>query len=149
MEGNRKSIIYVDDIHFGLVTAKDRLRKHYEISVAQSVGKMFEIVEYFLDRRNTSPDLILLDLNMPEVDGYDAIKGLKRETRYAGIPIIVLSSKRDKKTMEMMMELGAADIVAKPFSDAHLIRRIEYQLDPDKKIKTNRSSLPSTTIPAY
>ena len=135
MDSLRKSIIYVDDIHFGLVTVKDRLRSHYEVFIAQSVDKMFEILEQFNVRKQANPDIILLDLNMPEVDGFDAIKELKCEPRYRNIPVIFLSSKNDEDTMTIAMGLGAADYVTKPFTDSFLIERIEYQLDLKKNRK--------------
>jgi len=128
METMRRSILYVDDIHFSLVTVKDRLRKHYEVFIAQSVEKMFEVLENFSERKHSNPDLILLDLNMPDVDGFEAIRELKNDARYADIPVIFLSSKNDKNTMTLAMGLGAADYVTKPFSDSHLIGRIEYQM---------------------
>ena len=128
----RKSIIYVDDIHFNLVTVKDRLKRHYEVTIAQSVDKVFKVLEHFNECKRTNPDLILLDLNKPEVDGFEVIKKLKSEAYYAQIPVIFLSSKHDINTMATAMDLGAADFFAKPFSDSSLIDLIEYQLDPEK-----------------
>jgi len=132
MEHNRKTILYVDDILYNLVKVKERLKPGYEVSIAQSVEKMFKILEHFHEIKQANPDLILLDIKVPEMDGFEAIKELKNEERYSKIPIIVLSSKHDKNTMITAMILGAADFVAKPFSDSCLIERIEYQLDSDK-----------------
>ena len=137
MESERKTIIYVDDIHFSLVTLRDRLKKYYEIFFAHSVERMFEILDNFTERKHSNPDLILLDLNMPEVDGFEAIRELKGETRYSDIPVIFLSSENDRNIMAMALNHGAADFVTKPFSDSHLIGCIEYQLDPSAN-DTNR-----------
>jgi putative two-component system response regulator len=77
---------------------------------------------------NVTPDLILLDVNMPEMDGYKAIMKLKSDRRYTDIPVIFLSSKSDEKSEMRGFDLGAADYVLKPFSLPLLVRRIENQL---------------------
>jgi len=131
MNKNHISIIYVDDRQFNLVTAKDRLKYHYEILTARSVSDMFELLENFTFRKQSTPDMILLDLSMPETVGFGAIQALKSDPRYFRIPVLFLSSKNDIETVKTAMELGAADFIAKPLSDAELIDCIDYQLDPD------------------
>jgi len=129
---NRKSIIYVDDIHFSLVTLKDRLKEKYELFLAQSVDEMFDILENYVDKRTALPDLILLDLNMPDVDGFTALERLKNEYLYCDIPIVIISSKSDTGTMRKAIEYGAADYITKPFSDSELFEGIDYQLYPEE-----------------
>jgi putative two-component system response regulator len=80
MDECRKRIVYVDDIQFGLMSLKSRLKDRYEIFPAQSAEKMFEILQ------KIQPDLILLDVNMPEVDGYQAIQQLKK-SRLFSLPL--------------------------------------------------------------
>jgi len=128
----RKSIVYVDDINFSLVTLRDRLKENYDVYLAQSVELMFEVLNNFLNKKLLLPDLILLDLNMPEADGFQAIRELKQEQLFRSIPVVILSSRSDKKTMKMAMEQGAADFITKPFSDSKLIECIEYQLYPER-----------------
>ena len=128
----RKKIIYVDDVHFSLVSVKGRLRKFYEIYPAQSVDKMFDLLGH------VEPDLILLDINMPDIDGYEAIERLKADERYSNIPVIFLTGKIDKESVVKGLSLGAADYVSKPFSDADLIERIDCQLDPDKRKSSSK-----------
>jgi DNA-binding response OmpR family regulator len=120
-----KRIIYVDDVNYALLSLKERLRNTYEVFPTQSVEKMYEI----LDRVNV--DLILLDINMPEIDGYEAIKRLKDDRRYAHIPVMFLTAKRDRKSLVKGMHLGAIDFVAKPVSDDDLLECIEYHLNPE------------------
>jgi len=132
MKKIRKTILYVDDIHFSLVTLRDRLKDHYEVFLAQSVEKMYETLENYFEKKAALPHLILLDLNMPEVDGFAALKKLKQEYLYCDIPVVILSSKSDKKTMLTAIEHGAADFIAKPFTDTSLIECIDYQLGADK-----------------
>ena len=127
MSENRKKIILVDDIQLNLILTKERLKKYYEIYPVQSAEKLFAALE------NITPDLILLDINMPEVNGFEIIGQLKADYRYAEIPVIFLTSEGDKKMVIKGMSLGAEDFVSKPFSDAMLIECIENQLDPGKR----------------
>jgi DNA-binding response OmpR family regulator len=122
-----RKVIYVDDVYYSLVTIKERFKRHYEIYPTQSVEKMFEILE------KVKPDIILLDINMPDVDGYDAIEKLKADRRYAGIPVIFLTAQKDRNSIIKGMSLGAADFITKPFTDEKLIECIEYQFDAAKR----------------
>jgi len=128
----RKKIIYVDDVNYSLMTVKTRLQAHYEIFPADSVVKMYEFMEFF------KPDLILLDVNMPDIDGYEAIKGLKADERYSNIPVIFLTGNSDRESVVKGLSLGAVDYVIKPFSAPKLIESIEIHLYPEKfKEKNN------------
>ena len=127
----KKKIIVVDDIAFHLVSIKERLKSRYEIYPAQSAQILFNILQ------NITPDLILLDVNMPDVDGFELVETIKAEGRLSSIPIIFLTAKKDKESERKAMALGAADYVTKPFADADLIARIEKQLsgEPEKMEK--------------
>jgi DNA-binding response OmpR family regulator len=127
MTGVRRKIIYVDDVNFSLVSVKGRLKEYYEVFPAQSADILFDILEH------VTPDLILLDVNMPNVDGWEAIRRLKKDRRYANIPVIFLTGRNDKESIVKGFGLGAADYVSKPFSDPDLIERIEYHLSPEKR----------------
>ncbi|MCL2185149.1 MAG: response regulator [Treponema sp.] len=122
----RKKIIYVDDVNYSLITVKNRLSDHYEIFPAESVVKMYEFLEFFV------PDLILLDVNMPDIDGYEAIKSLKADERYTDIPVIFLTGNSDRESVVKGLSLGAVDYVVKPFSEAKLIESIDTHLSPKK-----------------
>ena len=123
----RVKIIYVDDVNYSLVSLKGRLTEHYEIFPAESYVKLFDILE------NLMPDLILLDVNMPDVDGYDTIKSLKADERYADIPVIFLTGDSDRESVVKGLSLGAVDYVIKPFSPPKLIESIETHLNPKKR----------------
>ena len=125
MDNTEKSIIVVDDVNFLLFTINEVLKKHYEVHLAQTTEILFELLAKFI------PDLILLDVNMPDVNGFDTITRLKENERYAGIPVIFLTGKSDKKTALKAIELGAVDYVTKPLKDKFLIECIEIQLNPD------------------
>ena len=77
------------------------------------------------------PDLILLDIMMPEINGFDALKQLKANTQYAKIPVIFLTSKNDIDTKTLGFELGIADFIEKPFSEPILLDRIKTILEQE------------------
>jgi PleD family two-component response regulator len=122
----RKKIIYIDDVNYSLVSVKSRIGELYDVYTAVSAVKLFE----FLD--NITPDLILLDVNMPDVDGYETIKNIKKDERYSNIPVIFLTGNSDRESVVKGLSLGAADYVIKPFNVLKLIGTIEYHLNPDK-----------------
>jgi len=126
-ENTLKKIIFVDDVFYSLTTIKQRLKSQYEIYPAQTVEKMFEIL------KSVKPDLILLDVNMPEINGFEALEKIKADTRYSEIPVIFLSAKNDKNSVVNGMSLGAVDFITKPVSTENLIEYIEYLFDPEKR----------------
>jgi DNA-binding response OmpR family regulator len=126
-EIQQKRIIYVDDVNYALITIKERLKDAYEVYPTQSVEKMFEILE------RIRPDLILLDVNMPDVDGFETLKQIKADRRYADIPVMFLSAKRDRHSIIKGMSLGAVDYITKPVSNERLIEYIDFHLDPEKR----------------
>jgi len=126
MTAERRNIIIVDDLKFSLLTVKERFKDKYQIFPAQTAEELFEM----LDR--VDPELILLDIGMPETDGFEVIKRLKGDVRYKHIPVIFLSAKSDRKSIVRGLALGAVDFIIKPFHDDHLIDCIENHLDPSR-----------------
>jgi len=123
----RKKIIYVDDVNYSLVSVKSRLSEFYEIFPADSALKLFELLSYF------KPDIILLDVNMPDVDGYETIKSLKSDERYSDIPVIFVTGNSDRESVVKGLSLGAVDYVIKPFTASKLIESIDNNLNPRKR----------------
>jgi putative two-component system response regulator len=126
-----KTIFVVDDKDTNLMKAKQTLEGQYRVFPIPSAEKMFTILE------KISPDLILLDIEMPEMDGYEAIKKLKSNPAFANIPVIFLTSKQDENSELTGFDLGAVDYMSKPFSGPRLLKRIENQL----LISTQKSDL--------
>ena len=122
MENDRQKIILVDDELANLTMGANILQTFYEVYPAPSAMKLFEMLEEVI------PCLILLDIEMPEMDGYEAIKKLKADPRLADIPVIFLTSKTDENSGLDGLALGAADYISKPFSGPLLLKRIESQL---------------------
>ena len=122
MNHERSKIIIVDDIMANLDQGKNLLKAFYEVYPALSAERLFIILEKII------PDLILLDIEMPEMDGYEAIKKLKADERFAQVPVIFLTSLSDMESERLGFDLGGVDYVQKPFSAPLLIKRIENQL---------------------
>ena len=122
MDSVRQKIILVDDNKANLTMGKEKLKDHYEVYPVLSAARLFEIMDH------VTPALILLDVMMPEMDGYEAIKVLKADPRWCDIPVIFLTSRNDEKSELEGLSLGAIDYVFKPFSGPLLHQRIKNQL---------------------
>ncbi|MDR2940217.1 MAG: HD domain-containing protein, partial [Clostridiales bacterium] len=122
MNVNRKKIITVDDNIINLTTAKNALTDNYDIYTVPSGEKLFKVLE------KTRPDLILLDIDMPVMNGYEVIRLLKNKKDTANIPVIFLTSIHDPENELEAFTLGAIDYITKPFSPTLLSKRIEVHL---------------------
>ena len=117
-----KTIFVVDDSNVNLLAAEETLSEHYNVFTLLSAEIMFELLE------NLIPDLILLDIAMPEVNGFDALKRLKEDARYAHVPVIFLTSNCDNETEALGFEMGVVDFITKPFSNLVFLNRIKTHL---------------------
>jgi len=122
MDNTRHKIILVDDNITNMTIGRNMLKSFYEVYPAMSAAKLFEILEKII------PDLILLDIEMPEMNGYEAIKKLKDNPSFADIPVVFLTAKNDENSELEGFNLGAVDYISKPFSGPLLQKRIENQL---------------------
>lgn len=122
MNENRKKIIAVDDNHENLTALKDTLKDIYEVYPCPSAIKMFDLMEHII------PDLILLDVEMPEMSGYEAADKLKSNDKYKLIPIIFLTIRDDINSEIEGLKLGAVDYIHKPFVGPLLLQRIKTHL---------------------
>ena len=130
MDTKRETIFLVDDDMTNLTIGKKALAGSYNVFTLNSAAVMFEMLE------NLTPDLILLDVNMPEMDGHKAIEILKTEKKTAHIPVIFLTALNNEKMELQGLSLGAMDYIAKPFSIPLLLKRIEVHLLMAEQKKT-------------
>jgi putative two-component system response regulator len=114
-----KTIFVVDDSDTNLATAESALEDHYDVMTMPSAAKMFTLLE------KITPDLILLDIEMPEMNGYDALKKLKTGSS-ADIPVIFLTGTTSAEIEEQGSKLGAVGIVTKPFTADSLLDAIKH-----------------------
>ena len=122
MTNEQKTIVVVDDNNANLIAIKNILKSHYVVYPAPSAEKMFELMEHVI------PDLILLDVEMPGMDGHEAIKKLKNNDAFKHIPVVFLSARSDATSEMEGLGLGALDYLHKPFYSALLLKRIEIHL---------------------
>jgi putative two-component system response regulator len=120
-----KKIFVVDDNLTNLLTAKNALTGHYQVFTMLSAMKMIELI------KKITPDLILLDIKMPEMDGFEALAYLKSNPSYSGIPVIFLTGNTDAAIEARGFELGVTDFITKPFSPLVLLNSIKTHLDID------------------
>jgi putative two-component system response regulator len=118
----RKTIILVDDNITNLSVGNDALSEHYDVITLNSGERLMKVLE------RKTPDIILLDVEMPGMNGYEVIKQLKGSADTAGIPVIFLTAKSDSASELEGLSLGAIDYIFKPFSPPLLRKRIEVHL---------------------
>ncbi len=118
-----KKILIVDDNKLNLTVAKNVLRSIYEITPASSGAEALGCIE------NQSFDLILLDINMPEMDGFEVFEKLKAAPDTKDIPVIFLTADSDAETETKCFMSGALDFIAKPFVPEVMRSRISRILE--------------------
>ena len=108
-EPSKCTVLVVDDTETNIDILVAALDSEYEVSVAMDGESALEIV-------NTDPpDLILLDIMMPGIDGYEVCRRLKSEPKTSGIPIIFITAMSEIQNKTMGFEMGAVDYITKPF----------------------------------
>ena len=114
-----KTIFIVDDSDTNLAAAESALEDFYNVMTIPSAAKMFSLLE------KIKPDLILLDIEMPVKSGFEALKQLKSGSSWADNPVIFLTGTINASIEEQSKELGAVDIITKPFQASIMIDRIQ------------------------
>ncbi|GHU87675.1 hypothetical protein FACS1894202_02410 [Clostridia bacterium] len=118
----RKTVFFVDDNATNLAVGKNALADDYSVFTLPSAQKLLDILEKKL------PDLILLDVEMPDMDGYEVLRILRGNPRCADIPVIFVTGTEDERVDEGL-ELGAYDFIFKPFSPGLLVKRIANYIE--------------------
>ncbi|GHV94475.1 response regulator [Spirochaetia bacterium] len=118
-----KSILIVDDNLVSLKQISAQLAENYEVSLAKSGELALQICTY------EKPDLILLDVEMPDMDGFQTISRLKSDSRLKQIPVIFLTGSQETATEIKCLEAGAMDFIAKPANTDILRHRIDLHLE--------------------
>ncbi len=121
---NNKTILIVDDTVSNLEILEESL-SDYDVISCVSGKDALNIVE------KETIDLILLDIIMPLMDGYEVCKRLKLNKNTRNIPVIFLTTKTDENSIDIALDLGGIDYIVKPFSTKELLSRIKIQLKLD------------------
>lgn len=119
----KPTVLVVDDTPDNLALMSALLKEHYRVKVSNSGSKALDIAN-----SATPPDLILLDIMMPEMDGYDVCKRLKETANTAEIPIIFLTAKTESRDETKGLALGAVDYLTKPVNPEILMARVSNHL---------------------
>jgi len=134
-----KTIFAVDDNSTNLLAAEEALSEQYNVVTLSSASIMFDFLNTVV------PDLILLDIEMPDMNGFEALKVLKDDMRHASIPVIFLTAKTDDASEARGFEMGVVDFIQKPFSKPVLRNRIKAHLDIDEIIRDRTNLLQQRT----
>jgi putative two-component system response regulator len=122
MENEKPLVLLVDDNPANLRIGKNVLSEKFAVATAPSADKMFSLLE------NNIPAMILLDVDMPEMNGYEAIKILKSKPRTRDIPVVFVTGRTESDDELAGLSLGAIDYITKPFQPSLLLKRIEAHL---------------------
>ncbi|MFZ6722253.1 response regulator [Undibacterium sp. Ji49W] len=120
----KQVVLIVDDTPDNISLLSGLLKDQYKIKIATNGLKALQIASSL-----PGPDLILLDVMMPEMDGYETCRRLKADTTTADIPIIFLTAKSQVQDEEMGLRLGAVDYISKPISPPIVLARVATQLN--------------------
>ncbi|MEK9985327.1 MAG: response regulator, partial [Opitutae bacterium] len=121
MSGSR--ILLVDDTMEYIQVGGTILKENgYHLNIARNGKQALNVCE------KTSPDLILLDILMPEMDGFECCERLKSDDRMKDIPVIFLTSNSEPDDIVKAFQVGAVDYILKPFNSCELLSRIDTHL---------------------
>jgi len=121
---DRTTILIVDDSPESLDVLVTILKGDYRVKVAPNGKRALNLA-----RSEPKPELILLDILMPDMDGYEVCRQLKNDPITAGIPVIFASAMESESDKEKGLQLGASDFVAKPYSAETVRDRVATQLE--------------------
>lgn len=121
----KKTILVVDDDRLNLMMAQKLLAEDYHVAAVNSG----ELALHFLEKRQ--PDLILLDIQMPLMDGFEVMRRLQEHEQWRKISVIFLTADRSEETEETCFKMGAVDYIGKPFVPAIMMQRIHRTLELD------------------
>lgn len=124
-EFNKKIILVIDDTPDNLFLVTNLLKDLYTVKVANSGEKALQ----FLNETLIAPDLILLDIMMPVLNGYDVLKKIKENPKLQNIPVVFLTAKSSVEDEKLGFDLGANDYITKPISPPILLARVKTQLE--------------------
>lgn len=122
-ENSQATILIVDDEPINLQVLAAGLSKDYRVLMARTGQQALKIA------RQQQPDLVLLDISLPDISGYEVCKRLKRESDTQSIPVIFISGRDNDEDEVKGLKMGASDYVTKPFTMPLVSIRIKNQLE--------------------
>ncbi|MEG1911523.1 MAG: response regulator [Cloacibacillus sp.] len=122
-ENQRRHIVIVDDEAVNLDLAESVLSGHYKLTKLISGHQLLKLLT------RVKPDMILLDVRMPEMDGYEILRRINEEPQLRNIPVIFLTGQDDVSSERKGFQLGAKDFIKKPFDNDVMFARIRSQME--------------------
>ena len=119
----KPTILVVDDTPDNLSLMRELLRKDYQVQLANGGERALKLAAM-----QPQPDLILLDIMMPVMDGYEVCRRLKADAATRDIPVVFLTAKADVEDEKRGLELGAVDYITKPISPPVVLARVKIHL---------------------
>lgn len=135
----RETVLLVDDQPLNLELLKCYLESDYDVVTATSASEAFEYCE------RTTPDVILMDVRMPEIDGLQACKQLKKTPSTKNVPVVFVTAMTAENDQQECWDAGGDDYIPKPVHRANLRNRVRAQLK--NKVKTTDSAVVQDAIP--
>jgi len=118
----KHTVFLVDDAKTNLTVGKKALEDYCKVFTLDSGQAMLDLI------KNVKPDLILLDIMMPGMDGYEVLKRIREIEAMADVPVIFLTAKNEKHEIMQGLALGPSDYITKPFLPDHLLERVRAHL---------------------
>lgn len=119
---NNVNILLVDDDEINLLILKEYLKNQYNVFLATNAKDALDILD------KSDIHLILLDVEMPEINGFELVEKIKTIPKNSDIPFMFITGRNDDESIEKGLELGAKDFISKPFKQKQLKLKIENQL---------------------
>lgn len=143
MKEGRYRVLVVDDEQANLLLLDTILRGTCDVLTAGTANAALDIL------KTDVPDLILLDVMMPGVSGFDLCRILKEDELYRDIPVIFITAMADGESEMLGLQLGAVDYIAKPFLIGHVRKRVQIHLElkhRNELLKEQRAALEQRTL---
>ena len=123
-----KILVVDDDIHATTLFKTLLTAKGYDAVVVNDSSIAVEVAD------STEPDLIILDLMMPEPNGFDVCKMLRADQKYSRTPIVIFTAMGDKESKDTAFDAGADEFLTKPFRVEDLMQRIRFLIEKSEKV---------------
>lgn len=131
---NKKHILIVDDVTTNLKCLGEILRADYALSMAKSGEQAIQMLG------KVKPDIVLMDVKMPGMDGYETFNAMKQNPLYEDIPVIFLTADTENDSELKGLRLGACDFIKKPYEPEVMIQRIERVLLQEERNRAIKES---------
>lgn len=122
----KKILIIDDDLRHDKMMSYLLLSKGFEVEYALSGQEALDKLKVM---ESEKPDVILMDVMMPSMDGFETFSEIKKDISLKGIPVIMLTALSDPKNMDKAKSIGAVDYIEKPFSPSDVISRIKKAIE--------------------